>query len=86
MNSTEHLDPTERFVFGKNGASFLEYLNGDRIAEAEKSSLSMLGLGNLQGKIFLDIGCGCGLFSLAAYRLGAAIASFDYDQGSVNRR
>ena len=39
---------------------------------------------NLNGKIFLDIGSGSGLFSLAAYRLGAKVFSFDYDQDSVN--
>ena len=84
MKHTEPLDPTERFAFGKNWAHFLHHLNDDRIAEAEKSLLSMLGVSDLQGKTFLDIGCGSGLFSLAAYRLGATVASFDYDQDSVN--
>jgi Fe-S-cluster formation regulator IscX/YfhJ len=51
MNSTEHLDPAERFAFGKNWACFLEHLNDDCIAEAEKSLSSMLGLTNLQGDI-----------------------------------
>jgi 2-polyprenyl-3-methyl-5-hydroxy-6-metoxy-1,4-benzoquinol methylase len=84
MKHTEPLDPTERFAFGKNWAHFLHHLNDDRIAEAEKSLLNMLGVSDLQGKTFLDIGCGSGLFSLAAYRLGATVASFDYDQDSVN--
>lgn len=37
----------------------------------------------LDGKMFLDIGSGSGLFSLAAHRLGARVMSFDYDQDSV---
>jgi 2-polyprenyl-6-hydroxyphenyl methylase/3-demethylubiquinone-9 3-methyltransferase len=43
----------------------------------------MLEVANLAGKRFLDIGCGSGLFSLAARRLGAVVHSFDYDPQSV---
>ena len=43
----------------------------------------MLGLPHLQGKTFLDIGSGSGLFSLVAHRLGATVHSFDYDPSSV---
>ena len=47
--------------------------------------LNFLKLKDLSGKYFLDIGCGSGLSSLAAYRLGARkIVSFDYDQKSVD--
>ena len=35
----------------------------------------------LAGKVFLDIGCGSGIHSLAALRLGAErVISFDYDR------
>jgi len=38
----------------------------------------------MEGLSFLDIGCGSGLFSLAALRLGAErVHSFDFDQDSV---
>jgi 2-polyprenyl-3-methyl-5-hydroxy-6-metoxy-1,4-benzoquinol methylase len=73
-----------RFAFGKNWQRFLRSLDEERIAEAEKSLRTMLEVDNLNGKSFLDIGCGSGLFSLAAMRLGVgAVHSFDYDTQSV---
>lgn len=73
----------KRFEFGKNWASFLNTLDDYRIAQAEKSLLEMLEMPSLQGKSFVDVGCGSGLFSLAARRLGARVYSFDYDPASV---
>lgn len=84
MQNINNLDQKERFAFGKNWARFLEHLNEERILEAEKSLQEKLGITSLNGKTFLDIGSGSGLFSLAAYRLGATVRSFDYDQDSVN--
>ena len=73
-----------RFAFGKNWRRFLRYLSEERIAEAEKSLKGMLKTEQLSGESFLDIGCGSGLFSLAAMRLDAArVHSFDYDPYSV---
>ena len=73
----------ERFAFGANWTEFLKTLDDDRIAEAERSLRKFLGVEDLQGKSLLDIGCGSGLFSLAARRMGARVRSFDFDEQSV---
>jgi len=73
----------ERFEFGKNWRSFLKHLDDRRITEAQKSLQTMLDCNDLQGKTFLDAGCGSGLFSLSARMLGASVRSFDYDSDSV---
>jgi SAM-dependent methyltransferase len=73
----------DRFAFGKNWARFLNVLDDERIAVAVKSLQDMLGVSSLVGKSFVDIGCGSGLFSLSARKLGARVVSFDYDPQSV---
>jgi 2-polyprenyl-3-methyl-5-hydroxy-6-metoxy-1,4-benzoquinol methylase len=73
----------QRFEFGANWARFLTVLNDERIDMAETSLKRMLGVDDLKGRRFLDIGSGSGLFSLAARRLGATVHSFDYDPQSV---
>jgi len=73
-----------RFQFGKNWGRFLGVLDGERIAEAERSLTEMLQMPDLRGRSFLDVGSGSGLLSLAAKRLGAKrVHSFDYDADSV---
>jgi len=73
----------ERFEFGRNWAWFLKTLDDERIAAATRSLQDMLEVTSLEGRSFLDIGSGSGLFSLAARRLGARVYSFDYDSQSV---
>src|SRR6185312_8185258 len=72
-----------RFRFGANWTRFLTVLDEARIVAAERSLAEMLRVADLRGRSFLDIGCGSGLFSLAARRLGARVHSFDYDPRSV---
>lgn len=74
-----------RFGFGKNWEDYIKkHFSEERVEIARKHLLSFLKLDDLKGKYFLDIGCGSGLHSLAAYRSGAErIFSFDYDPDSV---
>jgi len=72
------------FSFGKNWEKFLNSLDEQAVGNAELSLTEFLGLQDLQGKSFLDIGCGSGLFSYAALNLGAdKVVSFDSDIFSV---
>jgi 2-polyprenyl-3-methyl-5-hydroxy-6-metoxy-1,4-benzoquinol methylase len=74
----------DRFAFGKNWLNFLETVSSENVKNAEENLVERLGLDTLAGRRFLDIGCGSGLFSLAARRLGAIVRSFDYDRESVS--
>jgi len=72
------------FSFGKNWQIFLKGLSEDRFRNAELSLIEFLNMDDLKGKSFLDIGCGSGLFSYAAFTLRAdKIVSFDVDPFSV---
>ncbi len=74
---------TEKFEFGRNWSRFLKSLSDEQIAAARTSLTAILGPDALRGHRFLDAGCGSGLFSLAAYQLGAHVLSFDLDPQSV---
>jgi 2-polyprenyl-6-hydroxyphenyl methylase/3-demethylubiquinone-9 3-methyltransferase len=62
---------------------FLTVLNNERIEMAEALFKRMLGIDDLKGKRFLDIGSGSLLCSLAASRVGVAVHSVDYDPQSL---
>ena len=73
------------YAFGKNWKKYVDRdLSEERVLEAERSLEGLLGPRALVGKTFLDIGCGSGLFSLAAWRMGASrVVSLDVDLDSV---
>jgi 2-polyprenyl-3-methyl-5-hydroxy-6-metoxy-1,4-benzoquinol methylase len=84
LYETEH-KKTGYFSFGKNWNDFLTYLNPTRMKNAEESlELFLGGKGSVKDKSFIDIGCGSGIFSLAAHRLGAdRVVSVDIDDESL---
>jgi SAM-dependent methyltransferase len=73
----------DRFAFGANWRRYLELIDDERIELATRELATMLETERLDGRTFLDIGCGSGLSSLAARRLGAKVVAFDYDPASV---
>lgn len=76
---------SDRFEFGANWANFVDkHFSQERVDISRRHILEFLGKDNLDGLSFLDIGCGSGLHSLAAWQAGAKrIDSFDYDVKSV---
>jgi SAM-dependent methyltransferase len=74
------------FSFGRNWLRFVRYIVNEAIIERSKNSLTAF-VGDkfdFQGKVFIDIGCGSGLFSLSAAILGCKkIISVDVDPSSV---
>ena len=78
-----------RFAFGANWSRFASSVDREAVAEAERSLLDLvppellMDGRRLDGLRMLDAGCGSGLFSLAALRLGARVVAFDFDPDSV---
>ena len=72
------------FAFGQNWASYAKRVDTRQIDEAVAGLRRFLGDYDLVGKRFLDIGCGSGIHSVAASRLGASeIMAVDLDPDSV---
>lgn len=71
-----------RYDFGRNWSELAERFEEERVARAA-ADLSRL-VGDLEGRTFLDVGCGSGLHAVAALRLGArSVHAIDYDPDSV---
>ncbi len=75
--------PPRDFDFGANWRRYLRLVDEARIASAVASLRNMLAVQDLDGLRFLDAGCGSGLFSLAAHRLGARVWSLDVNRSAV---
>jgi 2-polyprenyl-6-hydroxyphenyl methylase/3-demethylubiquinone-9 3-methyltransferase len=75
---------TVSFSFGQNWKKYLSGLDESKVQEAINNFCDFAQVTDLRGETFLDLGCGSGLNSLVAYRLGAKkIVSVDLDQHSV---
>jgi 2-polyprenyl-6-hydroxyphenyl methylase/3-demethylubiquinone-9 3-methyltransferase len=73
------------FAFGKNWAEFARELSEEQIDEAVAALKRLLQCESLAGKRFIDIGCGSGLRSLAALRMGAdELIAVDIDPDSAS--
>lgn len=74
------------FEFGKNWQRYLnEEFSEERLKIALQHLLDVLKLDSLSGNTVIDIGCGSGIHSLAAFQANAdAILSIDVDPDSVN--
>jgi 2-polyprenyl-6-hydroxyphenyl methylase/3-demethylubiquinone-9 3-methyltransferase len=73
------------FSFGRNWERFVrESFSSERVEVSRRHLLEFLELPDLVGRTFLDIGCGSGIHSLAAFRSGASrVVSLDVDPLSV---
>lgn len=72
-----------RFKFGKNWEKYSKHINEEHIESSMHNIKYFLG-DKCKGNSFLDVGCGSGIHSLAAIRLGSSLVhSFDYDVDSV---
>ncbi len=74
----------KRFGFGKNWQSFSKQIDSKRVSEAAESLRASFQSETFENKRFLDLGCGSGLFSLAALQLGASVVSIDLDIDSIH--
>lgn len=74
------------FDFGSNWQAYSRArLGPGPVREAEESLRNLIGDDHVAGRSFVDIGCGSGLFSIAASSLGARrVVGFDVNPVSVS--
>jgi 2-polyprenyl-3-methyl-5-hydroxy-6-metoxy-1,4-benzoquinol methylase len=85
-SSDHHLkyDVSTHFGFGENWADYAQHITEEKIRLAEQDLLRLLPHDKIEGKTFLDIGCGSGLHALAALRSGCkSLSAVDFDPNSV---
>lgn len=82
---THSQEPTHGFDFGANWQAFsAAHVDERRLAVAAQSLRQLLQRNELGGARVLDVGCGSGLFAIAAYGLGAGrVVGMDINPRSV---
>ena len=72
------------FSFGENWRKFLDRVDEQRLDDAERSLVASFQGNSLEGRSFIDAGCGSGVFSFAAQRMGVrSLLSVDIDPNSI---
>lgn len=71
------------FSFGRNWKNYVNNVVNEKVLEEAKLSLLKYNV-DFKNKVFIDIGCGSGLFSLSALLLGCKeVISLDLDEHSL---
>lgn len=83
MSFKDEIRQGNRFGFGKNWLNFSKSIDEKKINDAINTLKYFYGVESLNGKNFIDVGSGSGIFSLASSIIGAKTLSFDYDENSV---
>lgn len=79
------LKSEKMFGFGENWADYAQHIDERHIIKAQTGLAELLNGISLEGKTFLDIGCGSGLHSLAALKAGVTdLTALDIDENSVS--
>lgn len=83
--SNQLTDVREHFAFGKNWRGYAANISEAQIIEAERGLMRLVPVEELRNKTFLDIGCGSGIHSLAALRMGVrSVFAVDIDAECVD--
>ncbi len=78
------MSENKNFSFGENWLNYIKNIGEERFEEAQTSLKKLLKISDLNDRSFLDIGCGSGIMSLSAIKLGAKeVLSIDVDPKSV---
>jgi 2-polyprenyl-3-methyl-5-hydroxy-6-metoxy-1,4-benzoquinol methylase len=74
-----------KFAFGRNWARYARHVTPIEIGKATDDLKQLVGPYGINGRTFLDIGCGSGIHSLAALNSGAVhVSAVDVDENSIS--